>query len=323
MDTIGRLVLDGTAVGTAFVLTVDGLAATAAHVLADAPGGNWTFEPLTAPGKSLPVDTALVADPAADVALIQVHSAVDWPSATLVSHTVATPGDPVHLRGFARSQDHDSGVGAYVGTTGRDGRTWVKVSCRHAQPGMSGAPVLLTGTGAVIGVVSARLNSAHWNRDTVLLAPSADLVALAADRLRLTAPVHRFTDGTLRLSWVRDGAAELILESDDFHVSLGRSSTSRVYLPDTRDSRFHGQLTLAGASLVYHHLGSHPAFLAGPTRQLRLTKGETCTVGDKDRLHLSSGTVLVEFSAPDLFDPNAGPTAPPPQEEEPSPWTPA
>ncbi|MEV5601476.1 trypsin-like peptidase domain-containing protein [Streptomyces sp. NPDC052299] len=308
MDPIGRLVRDGEPVATAVVLTADGLAATAAHVLASHEAARWTFEPIAAPGFSFPVDCSPPSDGAADVALIQVREAGDWDPMTLTPHTNATPGDPVHLRGFAASRDHDSGVGHYVGTTAQNGRTWVKVSCRHAQPGMSGAPVLLTGTGSVIGIVSARLNSASWNRDSVLLAPASELVALAPGRLRLAAPAHRHADGTLRLSWLRDGTAELILESDDFTVSFGRNVHNRVYLPDHRDSRFHGHLSLIGATLTYQHLGSHPAYLAGATRQLKLAKGDSCPVGDKDRLSVGSGTMLVEFSAPDLFDPNANVT---------------
>ncbi|MFF2009613.1 trypsin-like peptidase domain-containing protein [Streptomyces sp. NPDC058195] len=308
MDNVGRLVRDGEPVGTAFVLTTDGLAATAAHVLAPDQAADWTFEPITAPGVSLPVDCSLPLDSAADVALIQVREAADWAPATLAPHTSVTPGDLVHLSGYAASRDYDSGVGRYVGTTARHGRAWVKVSCRHAQPGMSGAPVLLTGTGSVIGVVSARLNTGRWNRDTVLLAPADRLVALAPGRLRLAAPVHRFTDGTLRLSWLRGGTVELILESDDFTVSLGRNAHNRVSLPDPRDSRFHGHLTLAGTALMYQHLGSRPAFVTGATRQLKLARGQSCPVGDKDRLSFASGTVLVEFSAPDLFDPNANVT---------------
>ncbi|MFF8375788.1 trypsin-like peptidase domain-containing protein [Streptomyces sp. NPDC015661] len=299
---------DGEPVGTAFVLTADGLAATAAHVLAPHPAARWTFQPIAAPGVSFPVDCSLPSDSATDVALIHVREADDWKPMTLASHTSATPGAPVHLRGFATSRDYDSGVGQYVGATAQDGTSWVKVSCRHAQPGMSGAPVLLTGTGSVIGIVSARLNSGRWNRDTVLLAPAERLVALAPERLRLAAPVNRFTDGTLRLSWLREGATELILETDDFTVSLGRNAHNRVCLPDHRDSRFHGHLSLIGTTLTYRHLGSHPAFLAGATRQLRLAKGDSCPVGDKDRLSVASGTMLVEFSAPDLFDPNASVT---------------
>ncbi|MFL6119242.1 serine protease [Actinophytocola sp.] len=315
MDAIGRLVRDGIAVGTAFIVTADGLAATAAHVIGNHPDASWTFEPLTMSGLSLPVDTSFPSDLAADLALVQIGEADGWQPMTLASHMNATPGEPVHLRGFTASRDYDSGVGSYVGETADNGRVWVKVSCQHAQPGMSGAPVLLTGTGCVIGIVSARLNAERWNRDTVLLARAADLVALAPERLRLDEPIHRFVDGTLRLSWVRGNTTELILETDDFNVSFGRGSANRVYLSDHRDSRFHGHLTLVGTTLIYQHLGTHAAILTGATRQLKITKGGSCPVGDKDRLIVASGTVLVEFSAPDLFDPNAGPTASADEEE--------
>lgn len=121
-----------------------------------------------------------------------------------------------------------------------------------------------------------------------------------------TSPGH---DGILCLSWERGNERELILETDDFNVSFGRSMANRVYLPDHHDHKFHGQLTLAGATLRYHQLGKHGVVLSGATRQLTIEKGEIVIVGDKERLHFASGTVLVECSLPDLYDPNAGPTS--------------
>ncbi|WP_042409889.1 trypsin-like peptidase domain-containing protein [Streptacidiphilus carbonis] len=309
MESVGRLVRNGKAVGTAFLLTADGLAATAAHVLVGGPKTKtddiWTFEPLTAPGLSFPVMPAQPPDAAADVALLSVDAPEDWQPLPLISHASALPGSPVHLRGFAVSRTFDSGTGSYVGETADDGHTWVKVSCRHAQPGMSGAPVLLTGAGGVIGLVSARLNAERWNRDTLLLAPAQAIAGLAGNRLQLVSPVQWSTRGTLRLSWMRGEVVQPVLETDDFHVSLGRSATNRIVLGDSRDSRFHGHLALVGTSLVYQHLGAHSAFLLGPDRQLAIARGESCTVADKDRLRMGSGTLLVEMSSPDLFDPHA------------------
>jgi hypothetical protein len=183
------------------------------------------------------------------------------------------------------------------------------VSCKYAQPGMSGAPVLVTGTDSVIGLVSERLNEDRWNRDTVLLARTEDIVALAPDRLRLVEPVAKHLGGTLRLSWDRGNATDLILETDDFDVSFGRNSSNRICLPDDRDSRFQGKLDLAGTALVYYHLGSHPAYLVSTTRQLKIEAGGSCPVADKDRLRFASGVILIEFSAPDLYDPSAAKTA--------------
>lgn len=119
----------------------------------------------------------------------------------------------------------------------------------------------------------------------------------------------RRTKGTLRLSWERADETTLIFETDDFDVSLGRNPANRVHLPDERDSRFHGKLTLAGSTLLYHHLGAHPAMLIGPARQVRIDVGSYCTVADKERLQFASGVILVEFSVPDLYDPKTGPTA--------------
>jgi DNA-binding SARP family transcriptional activator len=121
-----------------------------------------------------------------------------------------------------------------------------------------------------------------------------------------TSPGH---DAILRLSWERGNERELILETGDFNVSFGRSMANRVYLPDHHDHKFHGHLTLAGATLRYHQLGKHAVVLSGATRQLTIEQGELVIVGDKERLHFASGTVLVECSLPDLYDPNAGPTS--------------
>ncbi|MGH3382813.1 MAG: BTAD domain-containing putative transcriptional regulator [Actinoallomurus sp.] len=115
--------------------------------------------------------------------------------------------------------------------------------------------------------------------------------------------------GTLRLSWDQGKRRELVLETHDFNVSMGRSRSNNVHLEDERDSRFHGQLSLIGPRLVYRHLGSHPAFLITPTSQLKIGKDVSCPVGHNDRLRFASGVILVEYSAPDLYDPNAGPTA--------------
>jgi hypothetical protein len=138
---------------------------------------------------------------------------------------------------------------------------------------------------------------------------SGELGSSNVARLTPDSASRRFTDGTLRLSWVRDGSTELILETDDFDVSLGRNTNNRVHLPDSRDGRFHGHLSLEGAALVYRHLGRHPAYLVNATRQLTIAQGDSCPVGDKDRLQFASGTMLIECSVPDLYDPNARPTS--------------
>jgi Trypsin-like peptidase domain len=309
MDAIGRLVRDGTAVGTAFVVTADGLAVTAQHVIGSRADATWTFEPLAASGQSWPADVSLAADEGADVTLVQVTQAEGWQPLPLASHLQVPLGAPVHLRGFAAPWDFDSGVGEYIGETGDQGRVWVKVSCKQAQPGMSGAPVVATGTGCVIGLVSSRLNEDRWNRDTVLLARTEDVVALAPDRLRLVDPPRTHHGGTLRLSWDRGNRMELILQTDDFDVTFGRNPANDVCLPDDRDSRFHGKLGLDGPVLVYHHLGSHPAYLMSAAHQVTIAQGGSSPVADKDRLQFASGVILIEFSAPDLYDPAVGPTA--------------
>jgi hypothetical protein len=120
---------------------------------------------------------------------------------------------------------------------------------------------------------------------------------------------QRYESGTLRLSWEQEKSRRVLLETQDFNVSMGRSRSNRVLLDDARDSRFHGRLSLIGPKLVYHHLGSHPAFLITPTSQVKISTDVSCPVGHNDRLRFASGVIRVEYSAPDLYDPNAGPTA--------------
>nr|WP_246325799.1 serine protease [Actinomycetospora corticicola] len=302
------MVRDGEPVGTAFVVA-DGFGATAAHVLKGGVGSTWTFEPLTASGRSFPAKIVGPMDRASDVALVGLPAGEEWEPVPLASHSHARPGDPVHLRGFAGSLDFDSGVGVLVGEVSDGGHVWVKVSCRHAQPGMSGAPVLLTGTGCAIGLVSSRLNAGLWNRDTVLLAPSVDILGLAPELLRYRDSAGAHRGGTLRLSWDRGDSQEPVLETDDFSVSFGRHPTNRIQLNNRADSRFHGALSLIGTSVRYHHSGTRPAVLSGATRQVMVERNESVTVVSRDRIRFASGTILIEYTAPDLYDPEVLPTS--------------
>ena len=55
MDAIGRLVRDGRPIGTAFVVTAEGLAVTAQHVIGSYGVADWTSsEPLAGPGLLAP-----------------------------------------------------------------------------------------------------------------------------------------------------------------------------------------------------------------------------------------------------------------------------
>jgi nucleoside phosphorylase len=120
---------------------------------------------------------------------------------------------------------------------------------------------------------------------------------------------RRSADGLLRLSWVEDGRKELILETAELNVSIGRNKYNRVHLPDHRDGRYQGHLAKVGDELTYQHLGRHPVYLTGARRQLTIAEGESCPVRDKDRLRFASGTMLIEYSAPDEIDSQAGLTS--------------
>ncbi|MEV2251687.1 trypsin-like peptidase domain-containing protein [Streptomyces sp. NPDC050147] len=114
MDAIGRLVRDGVPVGTAFVVTADGLAATAAHVISPQAEADWAFVPLSLPGRSMQVEMSSLVDKASDAALVRIGGGVDWQPMALARMGVRRRA-PLSTSGVVRAQsrDYDSGVGSY------------------------------------------------------------------------------------------------------------------------------------------------------------------------------------------------------------------
>src|SRR2546429_434050 len=92
------------------------------------------------------------------------------------------------VTGVARVDDpgHDYGyldaAGTWQGGTTRDDQVPLgRLASTSVLPGMSGAPVVRTADGAVVGIVSARYNSADgWLRDSVWVARTEDLRHLLA-----------------------------------------------------------------------------------------------------------------------------------------------
>ncbi|GAB2979061.1 hypothetical protein GCM10023080_050580 [Streptomyces pseudoechinosporeus] len=86
---------------------------------------------------------------------------------------VAEVDDPGHSYAFLHA------TGKWQGWTVRDGVPLGRLSSDAVMPGMSGAPVVRLADGRVLGVVSARYNSAdRWLRDSVWVARTEDLTRL-------------------------------------------------------------------------------------------------------------------------------------------------
>ncbi|MEU9290995.1 serine protease [Streptomyces sp. NPDC048275] len=84
--------------------------------------------------------------------------------------------DPGHSYAFLHA------TGTWQGWTIRDGVPLGRLSSDSVLPGMSGAPVVRLADGLVLGVVSARYNSAdHWLRNSVWVARTEDLTHLLED----------------------------------------------------------------------------------------------------------------------------------------------
>ncbi|MFC9897663.1 SUMF1/EgtB/PvdO family nonheme iron enzyme [Nocardia sp. NPDC127579] len=171
---------DGSPVGTCFQLS-PGRLVTAWHVVNQLGGdSSGTTVYVDALAGGIGSFTAWVerCDPLHDLAVLGTDgvlpastgplAATDRvPQRTAVIVTgVVDVDDPAHNYEFLAA------TGEWAGPTTRDGRIRMgRLRCRDVVPGMSGAPVLRESDGAVIGVVSARYNSADgWLRDSVWVA---------------------------------------------------------------------------------------------------------------------------------------------------------
>jgi len=188
---------------------------------------------------------------------------------TVTGHAV--PDDPGHTYRFLDAPGEWAG-----GTTRDDAVPLGRMTSGAVVPGMSGAPVIRDGDGAVAGVVSGRYNSADgWLAGTVWVARTEDLAALlhgltdvtmqqvpyagpvdlllmvTGDRVRLTGPG---VDAAASHSGVRSGLAEAVNEArrDRARVSLPVRAQADVRAPAE-------QLSLGRAARL---LGE--SFLPGP-----------------------------------------------------------
>lgn len=217
---LGRLLRGAKPVGTCFQVA-PGVFVTALHVLeqvgANRIGDSVTLdalagglEPFTATvtGVHLSQDLAVLGSSQALSASVPGWAASDSLAlATPIAATgVSAFDDPGH------THRHLVAAGHWAGGTMRDDHIpLARVRSPDVVPGMSGAPVQRQGDNYVLGVVSARYNSADgWLRDSVWVTRSEDVQAL----LRSTVDIH------LDAPLLSPDSFDLTLTVDDSQVSL-------------------------------------------------------------------------------------------------------
>jgi tetratricopeptide (TPR) repeat protein len=218
---LGRVLAPtGTPTGTCFQAS-PGILVTAWHVLDDLGSGN--------PGATVTIDalngalaptTAEVAriDPLHDLTVLTTPT----PLPTSVQGFFATdwvkPTTEVLITGVSKvdDQDHDyhylDATGKWEGGTTRDRQIPLgRLSSSSVMPGMSGAPVRRLPDDLIVGLVSARYNTADgWLEHSVWVARTEDIQVLLAGLAPLA------LDGPPPLS----GAVDLVLTVSDSTVTL-------------------------------------------------------------------------------------------------------
>ncbi|MFE6157601.1 trypsin-like peptidase domain-containing protein [Streptomyces sp. NPDC056486] len=193
---LGRVLADdGSPTGTCFQVT-PGVLITAWHVLASLGcaevGSKVTTDALN--GSMSPALSKVVAtDPVCDLAVLRraeplQDSVVGWAPTDGVElltkvmiNGVPEVDDPGHSYSFLHA------TGTWEGWTIRDGVPLGRLSSDAVLPGMSGAPVVRLSDGLLLGVVSARYNSAdHWLRDSVWVARTEDFTHLLEESAQAT-----------------------------------------------------------------------------------------------------------------------------------------
>ncbi|MER5472439.1 trypsin-like peptidase domain-containing protein [Streptomyces sp. NPDC002685] len=186
--SLGRVLAeDSSPTGTCFQVA-PGVLITAWHVLANLGCADVGSEVTTdALNGSMPSARSKVVavDPVCDLAVLSrgeplEESVVDWAPTDDVElltkvmvNGVPEVDDPGHSYTFLHA------TGTWQGWTVRDGVPLGRLSSDSVLPGMSGAPVVRLPDGLLLGVVSARYNSAdHWLRDSVWVARTEDLTRL-------------------------------------------------------------------------------------------------------------------------------------------------
>ncbi|MGH3390348.1 MAG: trypsin-like peptidase domain-containing protein [Actinomadura sp.] len=155
----------------------------------------------------------LATDPVRDLAVLRRAETLPGTAAALEATDTVGLLAPVVVTGVAAVDDpghdyrHLDATGTWQGGTVRDGRVALgRLASSAVVPGMSGAPVLRLAGRTVLGVVSARYNSADgWLRDSVWTARTEDLAALL-DGIPGVTVTRRLVlgDEVSAVLWVRD-----------------------------------------------------------------------------------------------------------------------
>ena len=202
---LGRVLAGGVPVGTCFQVA-PGVLVTAWHVLNDIgaadPDSRVRVDPL--PGGDPFEATVARLDPVHDLAVLAADTALPGTAGALTATDQMTMRAPVTVTGHAEPEDQGhtyrflNAPGEWAGWTTRDDTVPLgRMTSGAVVPGMSGAPVICDGDGAVAGVVSGRYNSADgWLAGTVWVARTEDLAVLldgvaevAMRRVPLAGPV--------------------------------------------------------------------------------------------------------------------------------------
>ncbi|MGW3349275.1 trypsin-like peptidase domain-containing protein [Nonomuraea rubra] len=189
LGCLGRVVTpDGTAVGTCFQVS-PGVLVTAWHVLHSlgvaAVGAEVLVDPL-AGGPAVPARVHAVDEPHDLAVLLRAEPLKASVAGLLTSDGIGRRTEVV-ITGTADFEDRQAhrwleATGLWQGLAqGADEVTVGRVESSAVVPGMSGAPVRRIIGDQVVGIVSARYNSADgWMRDTVWVARTEQLVPLLA-----------------------------------------------------------------------------------------------------------------------------------------------
>jgi tetratricopeptide (TPR) repeat protein len=327
---LGRI-LDGQGgpVGTCFQV-VAGVLVTAWHVLEDigaAEDAEVAIDPL-AGGDGFVAVVARV-DPMHDIAVLTSETALPTSAGPLTATdrmalragvTVtghAMPDDPGHSYRFLDSAGEWAG-----GTTRDDAVPLGRVNAGSVVKGMSGAPVIRDGDGAVAGVVSGRYNSADgWLASTVWVARTEDLVVLldgiatatmvglplagAADLLlTVTKDEVRLTGAGTDVAAGHRGVSAGLAQAVD-EARRARARAGRALDPQPQPAGQDGEFSLARAGRL---LGE--SFLPGPVAgELARVLGAAQRAHQPVRLGLAVSPGLAGLPWEALPGPGGGPLA--------------
>ena len=184
---IGRvLAADGTVLGSCVQLA-PGIAATAWHVVATAPGTAIDVAGLD--GSQRRAATLLASDPPADLALLELDEPLPASAVRVAASDDVPVGTEIFVTGVAApsGEVHTGVAGGWAGRTLRDGQLAGCLRADDVAARLRGAPIVRCSDGALIGLVSTPCDQAtRWLADLVLVARTERLPVLAGAHATVT-----------------------------------------------------------------------------------------------------------------------------------------